>query len=148
MGIMSTTGDDRPYGLGAPPAPLPPRAPARNDHAWVRFAALVLLVLGVLNVIGGIAALSDAQFFAASHRVFGGSGTHGGLLLAVGALQVLAAGGVWVRYFPAIYLGILLAGLNLVTHLLLLAGEPLWSIAAVALDVLVLNALITHAPRD
>ena len=35
---------------------------------WLTFAGLVLAITGVMNVIGGIAAIGDSNFFAADAR--------------------------------------------------------------------------------
>ena len=44
---------------------------ARNDDrvtGWWVFAAILLLIAGVLNIIWGIAAIGDAKFFIANQK--------------------------------------------------------------------------------
>jgi hypothetical protein len=60
------------------------------------FASVLLLVTGVVNLAGGIAAISGAQILIASARsVPGGLPAWGWVMAILGAMQLLAAAGVW-----------------------------------------------------
>jgi hypothetical protein len=60
------------------------------------FASVLLLVTGVVNLAGGIAAISGAQILTASARsVAGGLPVWGWVMAILGAMQLLAAAGVW-----------------------------------------------------
>ena len=59
----------------------------------VVFAAVLLLIAGTLNIIYGIAAISDANFYTSSgtHYVFGTLHTWGWITLILGVIQLTAA---------------------------------------------------------
>src|SRR5690242_5576404 len=69
---------------------------AEKGAGWVLFAGIMVAMLGVLNVIYGIAAIGDSHFFTHNaHYVFGSLNTWGWVTLGVGAFQVLAAFSIW-----------------------------------------------------
>ena len=66
---------------------------------WLLFAGIMLIVAGTLNIIWGIAAVDNANFFVEGERyIFEDLNTMGWIVLAIGVIQVLAfsiwAGGV------------------------------------------------------
>jgi hypothetical protein len=57
---------------------------------WWVFAATLLLIAGVLNIIWGIAAIGDARFFVADHKyIISSLHTWGWVTLSLGVLQGL-----------------------------------------------------------
>ena len=59
------------------------------------FASVLLLVIGVVNLVGDIAAISGSQILIASdHSVSGGLRAWGWVMAISGAVQLLAAAGV------------------------------------------------------
>ena len=69
------------------------------------FAAVLLMIGGVLNIVYGIAAIGNSSFFTHhTHYVFGSLKTWGWVTLILGILEVLASlslfqGGDFGRYF-------------------------------------------------
>src|SRR5689334_2167159 len=92
------------------------------------FAAVLLIVGGALNIIYGIAAIGNSDFFAHNtHYVFGGLKTWGWVALVIGIAEVLAAlsllrGGDAGRIFA-----ILVASLAAIAALLDIPASPFWS---------------------
>ena len=116
---------------------------------WVGFAGVMVGIVGVLNVIYGIAAISNSNFYANGvHFVFGSLKTYGWLLLIVGVVQGLAAFGIFARMGWARWVGILTAGANMIIQLLLLPATPFLSLAIVAVDVLIIYGLVAYARRS
>jgi len=119
------------------------RGPARAT-----FAAVLLMVGGVLNIIYGIAAISNSSFFVHnSHYVFGSLKTWGWITLILGILELLAAtslfaGGTFGRYF-AIVVGALAA----IGALLDIPAYPFWSLAVFGLSLWIIHGL-TIANED
>ena len=77
---------------------------------WWVFAGILLLVAGVLNIIWGIGAISDAKFFVAGQKYIVGSlHTWGWITLILGVIELFAGfslfsgGGFgrWVGIFAA-----------------------------------------------
>ena len=116
---------------------------------WVGFAGVMVGIVGVLNIIYGIAAISNSNFYANGvHFVFGSLKTYGWLLLIVGVVQGLAAFGIFARMGWARWVGILTAGANMIIQLLLLPATPFLSLAIVAVDVLIIYGLVAYARRS
>ena len=115
---------------------------------WVTFAGIVGLVVGGYNALSGIAALTDDNTITAQAKdvLFGiGLSAWGWLWLIVGLLQLFAGvlilrGNEWGRW-----LGISLAGLSALITVFVIFVFPLWSIAVLTLDCLVLYGLITQS---
>ena len=130
-------------------APVPPPRPGEQGQGWVKFAGIMLLIAGAINVIGGIAALSDDSFFDtnASH-IIGDLNSLGWVLLVAGAFQLIAGVGIWGGSVPAVWIGILSAGVNAVGQMLFFPAHPYWSLAIFAIDVAVLYGLLTYAETD
>ena len=113
------------------------------------FAGVMLMIVGIMNFIGGIAAIDDANVYTHNaHYVFGSLNTWGWIILITGAVQVLAAVGIWVRNQFARWLGVGFASLNALAQLLLLPAFPLWALALFAVDILIIYGLIAYGDRE
>jgi len=109
------------------------------------FAAVMLMIGGVLNIIYGIAAISNSHFFVGNtHYVFGSLHTWGWVTLILGVFQLFAAlslfgGGAYGRYF-----GILAASLTAISALLSIPAYPFWSLAIFALSLWIVQGLVVY----
>lgn len=127
----NNTGYDEPRGLGL-----------------VFFAAVMLLVVGLFNVIDGIAAIANSHFFVANaHYVVGDLRAWGWVVLILGLLQLLAGGGVMVGNQAARWFGIAVIGLNLFSQLLFIPAYPFWALTIIAFDVFALYGLCMYGSR-
>lgn len=121
------------------------RYEAEVGYGWVVFAGTMLLLVGILNVIYGIAAIDDANFFInGAQYVISDLNTWGWVVLITGAVQILTAFGVWARNTLATWLGIAFACLNGIGVLLMLPAYPLLSLSLFAVDVLIVYGLAVH----
>jgi hypothetical protein len=114
------------------------------------FAAVLLMVGGVLNIVYGIAAIGNSNFFVHdSHYVFGSLKTWGWVTLILGIVELLAAfslfsGNPFGRYF-----GIAVGALAAVGALFELPAYPLWSLAVFALSLWIIHGLAIYGgPED
>jgi hypothetical protein len=111
----------------------------------VIFAAVLLMVGGVLNVIYGIAAIDKSSFFANSTKfIVSDLKTWGWVTLILGILELAAflsllRGGAFGRWF-----GISLGSLNAIGALLSIPAYPLWSIAVFALSLWIIYGLAVY----
>lgn len=109
------------------------------------FAAVLLTLGGVLNIIYGIAAISNSHFFTQNaHYVFGSLRTYGWVTLIIGVVELLAAmslfsGGGWGRYF-AIFVGCLAA----LDALLSIPAYPFLALAIFALSLWIIHGLAIY----
>lgn len=111
------------------------------------FAAILLLIAGALNVIYGIAAISEAHFFtdAGTHFVFSSLNTWGWITVVLGVIELtggfsLLSGNAYGRV-----IGIVAASLGAIGSLLAIAGAyPFWSLGVFALCVIVLHGLVVY----
>jgi hypothetical protein len=116
---------------------------------WVGFAGVMIGLIGVLNVIYGIAAISDSKVYVRDAQfVFGQLNTWGWILLIVGVVQLFAAFAIFARSAFGRWIGILSAAANMIVQLLLLPAFPLLSLAIFAIDVLVIYGLVAYAHRS
>lgn len=115
---------------------------------WVVFAGTMLAIVGTLNIVYGIAAISNSSFYINDARyVISGLNTWGWIALILGAGQVLCAFGVWVQNTFAVWLGVAFAGLNAIAQLLMLPAYPFLSLALFGVDLLVIYGLAVHGTR-
>ena len=97
------------------------------------FAAVLLMVGGVLNIFWGIAAIGNSHFFVHNQKyVFSNLKGWGWITLILGILEILASisllgGGSYGRYF-----GVVVGSLAAIGALLSIPAYPLWSIAIFA----------------
>jgi hypothetical protein len=107
------------------------------------FAGIVLMVVGVLNIVYGIAAVSNSKFYVEdTHFVFSTLHTWGWIAIIVGAIEISAslslfAGGTYGRV-----IGIVAAFIGAVESLLNVGGaHPWWSLGIFAVCVWVIYGL-------
>jgi hypothetical protein len=113
------------------------------------FVAILLLIAGVLNVIYGIAAASNAHFFTNTQFAFSSLHTWGWITLIIGVIQIIAGvslmgGGGFGRV-----IGIFAACLGAIEALLSIGGaHPLWAVGIFAMCLWVLHGLVIFGTED
>ena len=116
---------------------------------WVVFAACMLGLVGVLNVIYGIGAISDSKVYVKDATyVFANLHTWGWLMLIVGVAQVVTGFGVWGNYEWARWLGVLFAAANMIIQFLAMPANTGIALALFFVDVIILYALLTYGGAD
>lgn len=114
---------------------------------WGVFAAVVLLVGGILDALHGLQALigpdtayfvGDAGLFSIDVQSWGWWHLISGLLLILVGIALLS-GATWARV-----VAIILVALNAIGQLTLISVQPWLSLGLLALDVLVIYALTVH----
>ena len=116
-----------------------------EGSGWVLFAGIMLMLVGILNAIYGIAAIDKSSFFVANTQyILSDLQTWGWVLLIIGVLQLFAAFSVWRGGSFGRWFGIATASLNSIAALLAIPAYPFWSLAIFALDILVIYGLTTY----
>jgi hypothetical protein len=129
-----------------------PRAPSRDPadypsdgSGWVLFAGIMIMMVGVLNIIWGIAAIDQSSFFVQDAKyVFSDLRTWGWIVLILGGLQLAAAFSIWAGGTYGRWFGIAAATCNAIAALLSIPAYPFWSLAIFAVDVLVIYGLAAY----
>lgn len=111
---------------------------------WVPFAGTLFLILGALNLIDGIAAVSHDSHFIGDQLFVGNLVEWGTIMLTIGGLQLVTGFLLFRGSGLGVVLGIFMAGINIVAHLLFLPAYPIWSIIIMAIDVLVIYGLTIY----
>jgi len=116
----------------------------------VMFAAMLLLIVGMINIIYGIGALDDANIFVNDTRfILDNLNTLGWVLIILGVIQLtggfsLLSGNTYGRV-----IGIVAGTLGAIGALLSIGGQyPWWSLGVFALCVYVVHGIIVYGEED
>ena len=118
---------------------------SKSMAGWIGFAGILMLIVGSIDVVQGLIALFEDDYYVVT-----GSGFlvvdltgWGWIMLIWGLLLVLAGGALlsgqsWARWFTIIAVSV-----NFLVQLGFLGNSsyPLWTLTALALNVIVLYAL-------
>ena len=111
----------------------------KTYSGWVIFAAVMLLIVGVLNVIWGIAAIADSKFFVQDQKyILSNLNAWGWITLIIGALQLFAGFSLWSGNLYGRIVAILVASLSALASLMSIPAYPFWSIAIFAIDIIII----------
>ena len=102
------------------------RDASRGEGYWmIVFAATLLGVVGIFNLIDGIAAIANLHIFIANaHYVVGDLRAWGWVALILGALQVLASIAVVVGNQAARWFAVAVIGLNAIGQMFFIPAYP------------------------
>jgi len=116
----------------------------------VVFAATLLMLLGVLNVIYGIGALDDANIFVNDTRfVLSNLSTLGWVLIILGVIQLTAGFSLMAGNAYGRVLGIVGGTLGAIGALLSIGGAfPWWSLAMFALCIYVVHGIMIYGEDE
>ena len=113
------------------------------------FAGVIIVLLGVLNVIYGIAAISKSHFFATDAKyMVSNLKTWGWVAVILGAVQILVALSIWRGGQFGRWFGILVAGLSAIAALMSIPASPSWALAIFAIDILVIYGLAAYGAQE
>jgi hypothetical protein len=116
---------------------------------WLTFAGILLMIVGIMNFIGGIAAIDDANFYVGNANFqFGDLNTWGWVILILGAVQVLTAIGLFARNGLARGVGVVFASLAAMASLFMIPAYPLWALALFTMDILIIYGLVAYGSDD
>ncbi len=120
---------------------------AGHLDGWAAFAAAILIVAGLFNVVNGFTALHNADYYT-SQIVYSNLTFWGWAFLIWGALEVLAGAMVFARKPWGSVLGVFLAMIASVLWFFMIFSEPWAALLGVTASFLVLYGLTAGARRD
>jgi hypothetical protein len=114
---------------------------------WARFASVILIISGIFSAMQGLVALigpntyyavTNGNLFLFDVAGWGWWNVIIGVALLLTGLA-LFTGAMWARV-----VAVIIAGLSAVVQLLLVPAQPWWSFIVIAMDVLIIYAVIAH----
>jgi hypothetical protein len=122
---------------------------AKTHSGWVTFAGVMLFIVGILNVIYGIAAIGDSSFFVQDQKyILSNLSTWGWVTLIIGVIQFFAAFSLWSGGLYGRAVAIVAASLSAVAALLSIPAYPLWSLAVFAIDIIIIHQVAKYGDAE
>ena len=119
-----------------------------HGMGWVIFAGTMLAIVGILNFIYGIAAISNSKFYAHGVTyVVSDLKTWGWVIMIIGVLQFVAAFSIWGGTEWGRWVGVVTAGVNAIIQLIFIPAFPLLSVTIFAVDILIIYGLVAYGGR-
>src|ERR1700754_4447417 len=117
---------------------VPPRSHRPARSGLVTFTGVMLLVAGAFNLLDGVVAIVNDDYYVADELLFGDLTAWGIWWLLIGGVMVFTSLQIIARKFWRVIFGIAIA------QLMFLGAYPAWSIAAIVVDGLIIYALTTR----
>jgi hypothetical protein len=119
---------------------------AQVGSGWIGFAGIMLILVGFFNIIDGISAIANADYLV-NKLLFANLDAWGWFFLIWGILQVFAGFAIMNGATWGAILGVVTAFVNAIAQLSWARTYPVWAIAAIVIDVLVIYALVVYGGR-
>ncbi|WP_327290572.1 DUF7144 family membrane protein [Streptomyces sp. NBC_01198] len=141
------------------PSAQPPTGPGHSGHdadreAWAAsgtvFAAILLLVGGVLAVLEGIVGIAKDSVYVITR---GGSAYNfnvtawGWIHLVLGVIAAFIGMGLLLGVPLARFAGIGIASIQIIANFIFLPYQPVWSVIMIAIDLFVIWSLASYHPH-
>ncbi len=126
----------------------PPRGGERST--WIAFAGVMMVILGCLDVLWGIAAIANNEVV-----VVGGHGvlvlditTWGWIQLILGLALAAIGVGLCIGNTAARWAGVFVLAVNAVMQIVWFSAAPLWAILMIVLDIVLIYQLMINWAED
>ena len=115
-----------------------------------QFGAVIMILVGAYQAATGLVALVGNELFLTTQNyVFQLDTTKWGWIhLVLGVVVVLAGCAVLARRTWGVVLGLVFCGLSAIANFAFIPHYPIWSMLIIALDVLVIWALLTYRAHE
>ena len=113
---------------------------------WVTFAAIVVLIAGMYNLLSGVAAITESESVKVLNEVLYGIDieTWGWFWAVIGVAQLITAVLLFARSPFGASLAVAGAMVSVFMTIFLIFVGPLWAITVAALDVAVIWAIVAN----
>jgi hypothetical protein len=121
--------------------------PASAWTGWISFAGGILIIVGGFNVIEGLVALVNDDYYMVSPEGMAVNVPYsvlGWVQVVLGFLAVGIGVGLLRGSAGARVAGVLLAGVSSIVHLVTMATFPFWSFVVIVFNIMVIYAIIVH----
>jgi hypothetical protein len=122
--------------------PAPVNSAARSS--WYPFAGTLFILIGSVNALQGLIAIFKDDYFAVTKGglLFLDFAAWGWFWLIVGVLDILVGFAILAARTWGRVVGVILLMLNVIVQFAFIAAFPIWTIAAIALNITVIFALM------
>ena len=110
---------------------------------WITFAGILLIMVGVFNIIDGIAAITNSDYLA-NQLLFSNMNAWGWFFLIWGIIQIAAGFAIFSGASWGAIVGVVAAFINVIAQLSWARTYPVWAVSAMVIDVLVIYALVVY----
>ena len=119
-------------------------APRELPSGWYAFAGALLIIVGSLNLLQGLIALFKDDYFAVTKGglLFADYSAWGTFFIIVGIVELLVGLGILSLRTWARALGVLLLMLNTIVQFAFIAAFPIWTLAAIIINIAAICALM------
>lgn len=116
-----------------------------EGSGWFTFAGVMLIISGVANLLWGIGALDKKEYLPENGLLFSNLTFWGWLSIAWAVVALIGAYLLLTRSPAGVVIGVSLATVSAVFWLFALPVLPIWALTIIAINVLIIHGLITHA---
>jgi hypothetical protein len=116
---------------------------------WAGFAGVMLVILGVFDIIQGLVAVINDEFYVVTQEwVFEFDVTAWGWIHLILGVVLIASGiGIFSANVAARTVGVIVAAVAMIANFAWLPYYPVWSIILIAISIAIIWALTAHG-RD
>ena len=114
---------------------------------WVTFAGIMLIMLGIFQAIEGFVAIFDDGYYLVrpDGLVVNVDYTAWGWIhLIVGLIAIAVGLGLLAGNMLARIVGVIVAVISAILNVLFIGAYPVWSTIVIAVDVIVIYAIVVH----
>jgi hypothetical protein len=114
---------------------------------WVGFAGIMLIILGIFQAIEGFVAIFDNGYYLVRPNglvINVDYTTWGWTHLIIGLIAIAVGIGLMTGNMAARIVGVIIAVISATLNLLFIAASPAWSTIIIAVDVIVIYAIVVH----
>ena len=130
------------------PARTPTPAPTQSRNGWITFAGTYLVIAGALNLIWGVTALAQKEYFHEDGLIFSNLQFWGWIAVVIAAVQILGGALIFMRKVGGMIMGLIIGGCGVLFNFLSIGAYPVWSSIAIGCSLLVLWAVTVHWEED
>jgi hypothetical protein len=120
----------------------------RSRSGWLTFAGVMFIIAGALDLLWGISALVNDDYFRADELLFGDLSAWGWVYLGLGVAKIGLGALILRENGFGIAAGSFLALLHAVVVMTSIGAYPLWSTVVLAIDALIIYGLIVHGSPE
>jgi hypothetical protein len=126
---------------------------ARSDSSgesrgWFVFAGVMFIAASAINLLWGISALVNDDYFNVDELLFGDLAMWGAIYLGFAALFAVTGVLILRGSDVGIILGTVLAVIHFCSSLLSIGAYPLWTVTVLVIDGLIIYGLTVHGAGE